>query len=127
MSSTIFTPLTKEIDIVPSTTDAAGAPLPAGEMLSSVTLGIRPDGSPAVDPVTGTYPMTVIVQAPATVESKAALLAALTSLGTGNYWLAGLQSDALGTQTFKSNWGKEVPFSIPPVGVAPAPPAVSVV
>ena len=119
-----FTPLTTEIDITPSTTDTSGQPLPAGEVLASVTLGIRPDGSGAP----GTYPLTVIVQAPATVESKAALLAALNnSLTAGNYWLAALQTDTLGGQDFASGWSTEVPFSLPPQGVVPAAPTVAIV
>lgn len=121
---TVFTPLTTAVNITPSTTAVGGGALPTGEALASVTLGIRPDQIGSA----GTYPLVVIVQAPATSESKAALLAALNGQLTpgGNYWMAGEQTDTFSGQNFTSAWSAEIPFSLPLVGVAPDAPSISV-
>jgi hypothetical protein len=119
---TTFTPLTSEFDVTPSTVDTSGNPMPAGETLSGITLGIRPDGG-----APGAYPNLVVVPSPFTVESKTALLAVLgANFPTGNYWIAGKQTDVQNGQTFTSDWGTEVPFALLPPGVAPAAPVVSV-
>ena len=119
---TVFTPLTEGISWTLSTTGAGGVALPAGEVPVSTTLGIRPDGNSAY--ALGNYQYLVVVLAPATTESSAALTAALKSaLPAGNYWLNGMQTDALGGSQWASAWGTtETPFSVSGAMVAPAPP-----
>lgn len=119
--ATVFTPLTKSISWVDSITDATGAALPTGESLISTTLGIRADLDTAHS--AGNYSSLVIVPAPSTNETLAALTAALTkALPPGNYWLAVQQTDSLSGTSATSAWGTEVPFSIPLVVVVPAAP-----
>lgn len=119
--TTAFTPLTKGISWTLSTTGAGGVPLPAGEVPVSTTLGIRPDGNPAYS--MGNYQYLVIVLAPATSESLSSLTAAIKSLPAGNYWLNGMQTDALGGSQWASAWSNtETPFSISGAMVAPESP-----
>lgn len=122
MTTTTFPALTKGISWTPSTTGAAGAVLPTGEAISSTTLGIRTDGD--TTHALGNYQWLVVIPAPASTETLAALNAALTSaLPPGNYWLNGEQTDTLNGQTATSAWGAtESPFSIPVPIVQPAPP-----
>ena len=119
--ATTFPPLKSGISWTNSTTDNTGAAMQSGEVLQSTTLGIRPDGSPVLK-----YPTMVVVPAPATTETVAALTAALgAALPPGNYWLNASQTDVVSAtgQTAISEWmSVEVPFSIPPQPVAPAAP-----
>ena len=121
----VFTPLTKGFSWTPSTTgvgaDGSAMPLPTGEAYTSATIGIRADGDTTHS--AGNYANLVIVPGAATSESVAALTAALQSaLPAGNYWAAVEQTDTLNGATATSTWTAEVPFSIPPTIVQPAPP-----
>ena len=120
--STVFPPLTNSITWTNNATDANGQPLPAGEALVSTTLGVRADLDAAHGP--GNYQYLVIVPAPASSETVAALAAALgKTLPPGNYWLNAMQTDALNGVSVSSAWmGAETPFSVPPVAVAPGAP-----
>lgn len=119
--ATNFTPLLKQFSWTNSTIDTTGAPLPAGEALSSTTLGIRADGDTTHGP--GNYQWMVVVAAPATSETVAQLDAALsaTPLKVGNYWAAALQTNILNGVSVSSAWSAEVPFDVPPA--TPAAPA----
>jgi hypothetical protein len=121
--TTIFPPL-NAFTLVPSTTADDGSALPEGEALTSSTIGIRPDGTGAP----GTYPTLVIVPATVTVESLAAINAAIgKNLPPGNYWANAQQTDSLNGQSSTSPWmATEVPFSIPFTVAVPAPPQLSV-
>lgn len=122
MNATVFPALTKGFTWTPSTTGASNAALPAGETYTSATIGIRADGDTTHS--AGNYANLVIVPGAATSESVAALTAALTSaLPAGNYWAAIEQTDTLNGVTSTSAWTAEVPFSIPPTIVQPAPPS----
>lgn len=120
--STVFTPLVKGFTWVNSTTDKDGNPLPAGEVQTGSTIGIRVDGDATHS--AGNYQYLVIVPAGQTSETPAQIATALNkSLAPGNYWAAIDQTDMLGTDSKTSAWTAEVPFSIPPVIAQPAPPS----
>lgn len=123
---TIFPPLLKGFSWTPSTTGVAAngssMPLPEGETYTSATIGIRADGDTTHS--AGNYANLVIVPGAATAESVAALTAGLQSaLPAGNYWGTVKQTDTLNGVTATSAWTAEVPFSIPPTIVQPAPPS----
>lgn len=119
--TTVFTPLIKGFSWTPSTTDASGNPLPAGETQSGSTIGIRADGDTAH--AAGNYQYLVVLPAGQSSETPAAITAALTkSLTPGNYWAAIDQTDMLNGAPATSAWTAEVAFSIPPVIVTPASP-----
>lgn len=122
----VFPPLIKGFSWAPSTAGVAAngsaMPLPTGEVYTSATIGIRADGD--ASHAAGNYANLVIVPGAATSESVAALTAALQSaLPAGNYWAAVEQTDTLNGVTSTSSWTAEVPFSIPPTIVQPAPPS----
>jgi len=118
--TTVFTPLTKGFSWIPSTTDASGNALPAGEAPSGATVGIRADGD--ANHAAGNYQYIVSVNG-----STAQLLITdpqwlAAKIPPGNYWGAVDQTDMLGTSTSTSAWTPEVPFSIPAPIVKPASP-----
>lgn len=120
--STVFTPLVKGFTWVNSTTDKDGNPLPAGEVQTGSTIGIRVDGD--TTHTAGNYQYLVIVPAGQTSETPAQIATALNkSLPPGNYWAAIDQTDMLGTDSKTSAWTAEVPFSIPAPIAQPAPPS----
>lgn len=120
--ATVFTPLITGFSWSPSTTDANGNPLPAGETSSGSTIGIRLDGIGSA----GTYTYLIIVPANASVETLAQVNASIgKALIPGNYWAAIDQTDTLSGASLTSAWTSEVPFSIPspaPTIVRPASP-----
>lgn len=121
----VFPPLTKGFSWTPSTSgigaDGSPMPLPTDETYTSATIGIRAEGDTSHS--AGNYANLVIVPGAATSESVAALTAGLQSaLPAGNYWAAIEQTDTLNGVTATSAWTAEVPFSIPPTIVQPAPP-----
>lgn len=122
MVTTTFPPLAKQISWTDSLTDANGNALPAGESVQSTTIGIRPDGNAAYS--LGNYQYKIIVIAPATTESFAAVNAAVGgALPPGNYWANAMETAVLNGNTASSVWGTtEIPFSIPFQVVAPAAP-----
>lgn len=104
-----------------STTGAGGQALPAGEVETGVTIGIRADSDTAHS--AGNYQWLVVVPAGQTTETPAQITAALTkSLAPGNYWAAIDQTDMLNGAPSTSAWTAEIPFSIPVPIVQPAPP-----
>jgi hypothetical protein len=120
-----FPPLTKGFSWTPSTSgvgaDGNPMPLPTDETYTSATIGIRADDDTAHS--VGNYATLVLVPGAATSESVAALTAALQrGLPVGNYWAAIAQTDTLNGVTATSAWTSEVPFSISPIIVQPAPP-----
>lgn len=123
MTATTFPPLATAITWKDSNTDASGNPLPAGEAVSSVTLGIRADGDTAHS--LGNYAKTVIVLGTVTQETVSALNSALgAALAPGNYWLNGQETATLNGQSATSAWGAtETPFSIPQPVVTPGSPS----
>lgn len=117
----VFTPLIKGFSWTPSTTGAGGVALPPGETQSGSTIGIRADGDTTHS--AGNYQWLVVVAGAATSETPAAITAALgKALPAGNYWAAIDQTDMLNGAPSTSAWTAEVPFSIPPTIVQPAPP-----
>lgn len=117
----VFTPLVKGFTWTPSTTGEGGAALPAGEVQSGSTIGIRADGDTAHS--AGNYQYLVVVPPGQTSETPAQIAAALNkSLPPGNYWAAVDQTDMLNGQSATSAWTAEVPFSIPAPIVKPASP-----
>lgn len=123
MTTTTFPPLATAITWKDATTDASGNPLPAGEVVSSVTLGIRADGDTAHS--LGNYSKTVIVLGTVTTETLTALNSALgATLAPGNYWLNGQETATLSGQSATSLWGTtETPFSIAQPVVTPGSPS----
>lgn len=116
-----FPPLLKGFSWTLSTTGAGGVVLPPGETETGVTIGIRADGDTAHS--AGNYQYLIIVPAGQTTETPAQITAALTkALAPGNYWSALDQTDMLNGAPSTSAWTSEVPFSIPPAIVQPAPP-----
>lgn len=119
--ATVFTPLNVGFSWTPSTTDAAGNPLPTGEAESGATIGIRQDGD--ATHAAGNYQYLIVASSTATSESIAAINAAIgKTLAPGNYWAAVDQTDILNGSSSTSAWTAEVPFSIPAVIVKPAAP-----
>lgn len=116
---TLFTPLTKGFSWQASTTGEGGASLPAGEVQTGSTIGVRADGDAAFSP--GNYKWFVPVSGTASTEPLADFQAK-AKLPPGNYWAAVDQTDMLGTDSATSGWTGEVPFSIPAPIVKPAPP-----
>jgi hypothetical protein len=115
--TTVFTPLKVGFTWVDPVANSDGSALYAGE-LTGYTLGIRPDGSAPVNVNTGTYPLLVLIPSPvATAESKAALLAALSSVPPGNYW-GSIRAESLNGP---SAWAAEDPFALLSTA-APVPP-----
>lgn len=125
-TSTVFTPIHNGFSWTPSTTGADGSPLPSGETLLSVTLGIRPDGNASFG--LGNYQYQVIVLAPATAESLAQLNAAINAtLPPGDYWANVMQTDVYNGANEPGPWGTtEVPFAVLAPAVAPAAPTLLV-
>lgn len=123
----VFTPLTTSISWKDSTTDNAGNALPPGETVTSVTLGIRPDGDANFS--LGNYFKTIVLLGPVTSETISALNSALgAALPPGNYWLNGQETATLNGQSLTSDWGTtETPFSIPQQVVKPGAPGPFVV
>lgn len=123
MTTTTFPALATAITWKDTLTDANGNPLPAGETIASVTLGIRADGDTAHS--LGNYSHTVIVLGTATTETLSALNSALgAALSPGNYWLNGQETATLNGQSATSAWGAtETPFSIPQPVVQPGSPS----
>jgi hypothetical protein len=118
---TVFTPLVKGFSWQTALT-AGGQPLPAGEVETGDTIGIRADGD--TTHAAGNYQYTVQVPAGQTLETPAQITAALGKpLPPGNYWGAIDQTDALNAQSATSIWSTEVPFSIPATVVTPGSPA----
>lgn len=86
--------------------------------ITGYAIGVRPDGSAAVDAKTGSYPQSVSVDgAKSTSEAAAALVGAL-SLSPGNYWAAVRDLGPV-----NSDWSTEAPFSIPAPVPQPLPPS----
>ena len=116
-----FTPLVKGFSFNLSTTDDNGNPLPAGEVESSATIGIRLDGD--ANHSAGNYQYIVPLDAGVTTASPADIAAKLGKpLPPGNYWAAVDQTDTLDGNPATSNWTAEVPFSIPQPVVQPGKP-----
>lgn len=106
-----FTPLVKGFNWTPSTA-AINGPMPAGEVPSGFTIGIRADGD--ATHAAGNYANLVVVPPNQTSETPAQITAALTkALPPGNYWAAVNQTDTLNSVTSVSGWTAEVAFSIP--------------
>lgn len=117
----VFTPLVKGFGWTNSATDENGNPMPAGEVQSGSTIGIRADGDAAHS--AGNYQYLVLVPAGQTAETPAQIATTLNkSLAPGNYWAAMDQTDMLGTASMTSAWTPEVPFSISAPIVRPAAP-----
>lgn len=116
MSSTVFTPLTKELDWVDATTNKDGSTISPGE-ITGFAVGARPDGSAPVDPVTGSYPMNASVSSPTATSEAAADMIAAMGLVPGNYW-----GSVRSTGPTNSDWATEVPFSIAAPLPVPNPP-----
>lgn len=116
-----FTPLIKGFNWTLSTTGVGGVALPSGQVETGVTIGIRADGD--ATHAAGNYQYLVVVPAGQTSETPAQITAALNkSLPAGNYWAAIDQTDMLNGTPSTSAWTAEIPFSIPPTIVQPAPP-----
>jgi len=118
--STTFPPITKGFSWTPSTLDATGAPLPAGEAPSGSTVGIRADGDANHAPGNYQYLVAVNGSTSQLLITDPQWLAA--KIPPGNYWGAVDQTDMLGTSTSTSAWTPEVAFSIPAPIVKPASP-----
>lgn len=121
--ATTFPPLLKQFSWLDATTGVGGAALPPGEVLASTTLGLRPDGNASYS--LGNYQYLIVVTAPATTETPAAVNAAINAtLAPGNYWANALQTDTYNGASVPSAWGvAEVPFSVPFPAVVPAAPS----
>jgi hypothetical protein len=120
-AATVFTPLTSEFTWAPSSTTAGGQPLPAGEVQTGSTIGIRADGDTTHS--AGNYQWLVLIVGTGMSETAAQLAAALgKSLPIGNYWAAIDQTDTLNGQSATSAWSAEIPFSMPPTLAQPAIP-----
>jgi hypothetical protein len=116
MSSTVFTPLTKELDWVDATTNEDGSSISPGE-ITGFAVGARADGSAPVDPKTGAYPLLAAVTSPTATSEAAADMILAMSLTPGNYW-----GSVRSTGPTNSQWATEVPFSIPAPLPVPNPP-----
>ena len=116
-TATVFTPLTAEFTWTPSTT-SGGQPLPAGEVQTGATIGIRADGDTTHS--AGNYQWLVLIVGTGMSETAAQLAAALgKALPVGNYWAAIDQTDTLNGQSATSAWSPEIPFSMPPTLATP--------
>ena len=117
----VFTPLVKGFSFALSTTDQDGNPLPAGEIESKATIGIRQDGDSTHS--AGNYQYLVVLDAGVTSASPADIAAKIGKpLAPGNYWAAVDQTDTLNGNPATSNWTAEVGFSIPQPVVQPGSP-----
>lgn len=80
--------------------------------ITGYKIGVRPDGSAAVDQKTGDYPQSVAVDGAQTTNEVAAALISALSLKPGNYFAAIRDLGPV-----NSDWSVEAPFQL----VAPAP------
>lgn len=118
---TVFTPLVKGFSFNLSNTDENGNPLPAGEVESAATIGIRQDGDATHS--AGNYQYTLVLGGGVTTVSPTQIAAILGKpLPPGNYWAAVDQTDTLNGTAATSAWTAEVPFSIPQPVVQPGSP-----
>lgn len=118
MNAVVFTPLKNAISWTePSANVDPTVPFDESE-ITGYKVGVRADGSSAVDAKTGDYLQSVSVDgAKSTTEVAAALIGAL-SLKPGNYWAAVRDLGPV-----NSDWSVEAPFSILAPTPQPLPPS----